>query len=124
MLSLSWKRINYNVVVPYSSLFTELQNIFIYDTLQYCVKNVIIDSFKINLKKDDIDYIFLAYLTSHNSFSNPNWTEKRIDNVIAIFENYPKFQKLLQPLKDALPLSGSYHDELVKVAIFFSEHLF
>ncbi|HEO3069503.1 TPA: helix-turn-helix domain-containing protein [Streptococcus agalactiae] len=83
------------------------------------VKNVIIDSFKINLKKDDIDYIFLAYLTSHNSFSNPNWTEKRIDNVIAIFENYPKFQKLLQPLKDALPLSGSYHDELVKVAIFF-----
>ncbi|MCC9805189.1 transcriptional regulator, partial [Streptococcus agalactiae] len=67
----------------------------------------------------DIDYIFLAYLTSHNSFSNPNWTEKRIDNVIAIFENYPKFQKLLQPLKDALPLSGSYHDELVKVAIFF-----
>ncbi|HGI3560216.1 TPA: helix-turn-helix domain-containing protein [Streptococcus agalactiae] len=119
LLSLSWKRINYNVVVPYSSLFTELQNIFIYDTLQYCVKNVIIDSFKINLKKDDIDYIFLAYLTSHNSFSNPNWTEKRIDNVIAIFENYPKFQKLLQPLKDALPLSGSYHDELVKVAIFF-----
>lgn len=109
LLSLSWKRINYNVVVPYSPLFIELQNIFIYDTLQYCVKNVIIDSFKINLKKDDIDYIFLAYLTSHNSFSNPNWTEKRIDNVIAIFENYPKFQKLLQPLKDALPLSDSYH---------------
>ncbi|HEO0737042.1 TPA: helix-turn-helix domain-containing protein [Streptococcus agalactiae] len=68
LLSLSWKRINYNVVVPYSPLFIELQNIFIYDTLQYCVKNVIIDSFKINLKKDDIDYIFLAYLTSHNSF--------------------------------------------------------
>ncbi|HEN6737979.1 TPA: helix-turn-helix domain-containing protein [Streptococcus agalactiae] len=112
------------LLLEYSTTFTAshyFPNTFIFfDTLQYCVKNVIIDSFKINLKKDDIDYIFLAYLTSHNSFSNPNWTEKRIDNVIAIFENYPKFQKLLQPLKDALPLSDSYHDELVKVAIIFS----
>lgn len=62
----------------------------------------------------------VVFASSANTGATENNDEKRIDNVIAIFENYPKFQKLLQPLKDALPLSDSYHDELVKVAIIFS----
>ncbi|MCC9700059.1 transcriptional regulator, partial [Streptococcus agalactiae] len=71
---------------------------------------------------EDMDYIFLIYLTSANSFAAQKWTETHVDEVLAIFKSLPKFQMLLQPLKEALPYSDTYYDELVKVTIYFSRN--
>ncbi|HFV2883428.1 TPA: helix-turn-helix domain-containing protein [Streptococcus agalactiae] len=119
---LTWKRHHHKVKIPNSKLFSSLKKIFIYEELNTCVKSIVQPYFNVIFNSEDMDYIFLIYLTSANSFAAQKWTETHVDEVLAIFKSLPKFQMLLQPLKEALPYSDTYYDELVKVTIYFSRN--
>lgn len=120
LLILSWKRHHYKVKIPKSKLFSTLKKIFIYEELNTCVKSIIQPYFNTIFDTEDIDYIFLIYLTSANSFAALKWTDAHVDEVLTIFKSLPKFQMLLQPLKEALPHSNNYYNELVKITVYFS----
>ncbi|HGA3900551.1 TPA: helix-turn-helix domain-containing protein [Streptococcus agalactiae] len=119
---LTWKRHHHKVKIPNSKLFSSLKKIFIYEELNTCVKSIVQPYFNVIFNSEDMDYIFLIYLTSANSFAAQKWSETHVDEVLAIFKSLPKFQMLLQPLKEALPYSDTYYDELVKVTIYFSRN--
>ncbi|WP_424554975.1 helix-turn-helix domain-containing protein [Streptococcus agalactiae] len=120
LLILSWKRHHHKVKIPNSKLFSALKKIFIYEELNICVKGIIQPYFDVIFDADDIDYIFLIYLTSANSFAAQKWTDAHINDVLVIFENLPKFQLLLEALKKTLPNSHDYCNELIEITIYFS----
>ncbi|WP_159796544.1 M protein trans-acting positive regulator PRD domain-containing protein [Streptococcus halichoeri] len=119
LLSLSWKRHDKSVRIPESAIFNKLTRIFIYEELAKSIEEILQPQTGLTFQKDDLDYLFLIYLTASNSFASQKWSKEHIQQVRAIFEADPAFSQLLRAIQKLSPLFLDKNDDLVHILIYF-----
>lgn len=120
LLALSWKRHDKDVFIPESQILNELKEIFIYNNLATSIREIIQPHTGMTFGQNDLDYLFLIYLTANNSFGAKKWSLEHSLKTRTIFENNPNFQQLLQSIQKLSPLFDKNHPELVRILIYFS----
>lgn len=122
LLALSWKRYDEKVVIPKSEILTSLHDLFIYDIIKDCSKNIIESRFQIHLSKNDFSYLYCIYLTASNSFASQQWSSDHVNHLLTIFESTPSLQYLFQSISKMLSLPSSSYTSLHKIIVFFARY--
>lgn len=105
LLSLSWKRREFDVAIPQEGIFKRLKSLALYGYLEDFFKRegkLLLD---MDFPSSEIDYIFLVYLTVNNSFSITQWSEEDSSTLLTIIQEDPAYQELLGELRQ---LFGHY----------------
>ncbi|MGT2934602.1 helix-turn-helix domain-containing protein [Streptococcus castoreus] len=122
LLTLLWKRHDKHVHVPSSEMLTSLKEIAVYDYLSDCAGQIIEPRQQIRLDSNDLDYLFLVYLTAVNSFAAQKWSDELTEQIVVIISSNTSFQSLFQPISDLIPLSAENHDSLLRIVVYFAHH--
>lgn len=104
LVALSWKRQRFPLdSFPHKEI-DRLKKIFIYPLLTEACHTYLDPHLEKPLQSIDIDYIFLAYCTTHAAFAKDQWDEqKKIETIQVILQDpkvkhlIAKFKKILEP---------------------------
>ncbi|VGV08264.1 transcriptional regulator Nra [Streptococcus pyogenes] len=121
LLALSWKRHQFAVSIPQTRIFRQLKKLFIYDCLTRSSRQVIENAFSLTFSQGDLDYLFLIYITTNNSFASLQWTPQHIETCCHIFEKNDTFRLLLEPILKRLPQLNHSKQDLIKALMYFSK---
>lgn len=122
LLSLAWKRHDYKLSLPKSPIFQQLKALFVYDKLKHSLTDILSPLTGQSYDANELDYFFLVYITSKNTFASQEWTEQDTDLCCSIFEQNDNFQRLLLPIKDTFDIPDANLRDLTKILISFSRH--
>lgn len=120
LISLAWKRHKYKISLPKSPIFQQLKALFVYDKLRASLTDILSPLTGQSYDTNDLDYFFLVYITSKNTFASQEWTEQDADLCYSIFEKNENFQKLLLPIKDSFDIPDASLRDLSKILVSFS----
>lgn len=93
---LLWKRVEYPVKVPQFNHFDKLKEVFVYEELRDLLNTSLASQFHIRFSEDDLDYLYLIYLCTHNSLFADKWKTEDIEQYQAIIFADTEFSALVQ----------------------------
>lgn len=119
LIILSWKRIKYDVKIPFHEDFQKLKSMFMYDELINSVKNIIESNLDLKFSKDDYDYLFLVYCCTNNCIFADKWTYKSISEVHDIVFKNKAFSDLLYRISDKFGIDAENSHPIKATLIYF-----
>ncbi|MGT2887977.1 helix-turn-helix domain-containing protein [Streptococcus didelphis] len=124
LLTLAWKRQKYMTPLPAVDLFTRFKELSIFKHLTDHVKSQIEARINIKFSTDDLDYLYLIYLTVDNSFYSNYWQNDNLKLVSHILITDPQYKKLVHRLEALFKHQIDLRNQLYCLIPFFRRALF
>ncbi|WP_159591514.1 helix-turn-helix domain-containing protein [Streptococcus halichoeri] len=98
LVTLSWKRREFDIRVPPQAIFSDLKHLSLYDYLTAFFNRKGKLLLGMPFPSQEIDYLFLVYLTVSNSFLITQWSKEDVQKLFAIIHQDMRYQDLLERL--------------------------
>lgn len=116
---LSWKRHDHDVHFVAPESFDKLKELFSYIPLKQSFQAVVEPELGITFSEDELDYVYLVYLSTNNCLFSDQWTPEHVSQLHRITESLPKYQCLQAHFSHYFGEKVANSGELRSILIYF-----